>query len=256
MSINELYPYGKEYDSFLEYRVCCPTCGNVIRYFIPTALGIRIHAMSGDTCHPFIKSIDRERLTPGLGRSEFYPHKMIRLREDMMGGGYYGDLYNLYPMIDGESAEERQARLSEIKLSELAGRMTGAPEKKEWLVRELVKRNECILNALDEITGSYERATEDKWREYDRIIEEVDEKSSAASLLLRFGINTKYSAATVPSEAVCLSVDSPVTSSFSAQSTTTAAVNTAADGTWICPLCGNRSSSRFCTECGSPRPKQ
>lgn len=55
---------------------------------------------------------------------------MIRLWEDLMGGGYIDDFYNLYPIIEGEALDERRERLAQIKLDELKEKMKNDLEKR------------------------------------------------------------------------------------------------------------------------------
>lgn len=241
---NYIYPYGEQFNDFLEYQVNCPVCGEVIYFFIPeNTKGVRMN-MNFDTCHPFLKSIS----LPGA-------HKMIKIREDMMGGGSVYDLYNLYPIIKGESEKDRKERLVQIKLNDLKECMKNNPVKKEWLVRTLVEKNENILGSLEQLITIYEEKPQAEWNALDAKIENVKKTDSGTKLLMSFGQKTTYSSATVnPStgflgmqfnDAMNLKSAFDTTSSFVTPST-----NKPSPGQWICPNCGNVNNGVFCTECG------
>lgn len=205
-TVNKLYPYGTNFKKYVEYQVKCPACGETITYFLPEGeLGGSYSISSGDTCHDLWLSIDRGFRAP-------YAHDMIKLREDMAGAEYLYDHYNLYPIIKGEAPEARQKRIVAIKISDLKGVMDNETDKKEWVIKELVSRNDTILNALEPILNVYEKTPKEEWPELDARLAKIDEKSSAISVLREWGYQVKRVCATVENPDDAIPMGEPVKS--------------------------------------------
>lgn len=190
--LNNFYPMGENFKDFYEYHLNCHSCGKLIKIFLPVDKydGSYIYN-SAALCHQFPYNIERQFL-----RKPF-EHKMIKLRNDMMGGGVTCDSYNLYPVINGETDADRKKRLVLLKLSELDQVMKAYPDKKKEIVTEVVNRNETILNALETVLKKYE-ASKDCWPEYDNKLKQIDCKYSAEDLIRSFGDNTRYQSQTAP----------------------------------------------------------
>lgn len=257
---NTLYPYGSGYESYDEYHLTCPQCGKQITCLLPVEPFRYSMKSAGTACHSIDKMIQR-------GNTDYFPHKMIKFRDDAMGGGHIDDFYNLYPILKGESPEERRKRLIQIKLSELTERLTFDPAKKEQIVTELAERNDTILNALDPILKEYEKTPREKWPELDARIRMVTPENSAVDLIRRFALKPTYSSA-VQDNPAGLQVDMNLFNSFNSNpdfgmtsseftGTSSSAIpgttSSAADS-WTCASCGAVSSGKFCMTCGMPRP--
>lgn len=230
---NQLYPCGRNFDAFLEYRLACPRCGRGMQIFLPANTDTHSYTIPGNLCHPFTKSLSRE------GRDN-----VLRLFDDAMGGFSLCDSYHLYPMVEGETAEERQARLVRLKETELSHRLPDAPEKRGQIIEETAKRNETVLNALESILSEYEKTPREGWGRLDSILQSLTPRDDAKALLRRFGLMAGGTPAVKQNPSMAVSIESFGT--FAVR------MPNAAKPTWTCS-CGSVNNSKFCPNCGTPR---
>lgn len=251
--INHLYPCGEEENAYLEYQIACPQCGEILHFYFPADTFTRSSRSVSNTCHPFQKTISR-------GVREFFPHKVIRISEEVMGGRYsLYDNYLVYPLVDTETAEERRARLAAIRAGELSALLKEHPGKKQWIIETVVSRNDTILNALEPILQKYEAEPETQWEALDAVLLAIRKTDDAKCVLGRLGLKVEGTRSGVNmGEAVAFGAQSVMMggSSFGSFALPMAAkpAPQEAKESWIC-VCGSVNTSKFCPECGSPSPK-
>lgn len=250
---NHLYPFGEGYDSYLEYQLSCRQCGKMIHLFLPPVLTHTGYSTDGNHCHTFRYSIDR-------GVKTLFEHKVIKLRNDTLGNSYLlFDNYHLYPLVPGETAEERKARLIKIKQEELKTCFTSDPEKKAWIIKELVIRNDTVLNALEEVIRVYEKTEREGWKELDHALEVTTMQEDAISVLQRFHVKCQQTTQHIQAEPVSMQgfasfannmEPSVIVEGKQAEPPQTASQSAVEE--WTCS-CGTRSCKKFCPACGAPR---
>ncbi|MBQ0059262.1 MAG: hypothetical protein KBS83_04800 [Lachnospiraceae bacterium] len=250
--LNYLYPCGEDHDSYLEYQMCCHACGKAIHIFLPTQLKAMGYSTNANQCHSFLYSINR-------GFNELFPDQVIKLRNDVFGNSYLlFDNYHLYPLIAQESPEERKARLIRIKQAELAARLGNHSEKKQWIIQELVSRNDTILNALEDVMKVYEKTEQTGWDKLDQALTETTLQDDAISLLQRFGLKTQESVQPIQSEAVspffvnAMGSDDQFFTIEEQKAEPPKPIAQSGGEEWICS-CGTKSSKKFCPNCGLPK---
>lgn len=257
ITINQLYPCGNNFDEYLEYQLICQQCGKPIHIFLPANTNTHSYSFMSNTCHPFNKAIDR-------GNREFYAHKMIRIYEDLMGGGHsLYDSYHIYPLIDTETIEERKERLIKIKSHELLELMKNNSEKKQWIIKEVVNKNENILNALEPIIKKYEDTPENEWSHLDVILQGIKLSDDANNILERLGLKVRQSNPTVLDTSIMFDANNLFTANNTFINNTavtieekTVSTNKKEDkDSWICTVCGSKVTGKFCSVCGNPSPK-
>lgn len=252
-TINNLYPFGRGFDSYLEYQLSCHHCGKRISLFLPATLTHSGYGMGGKSCHEFSYSINR-------GTRTFFPDKVIKLRNEGFGNTcMLFDHYQLYPLLSGETAEERVKRLTAIKQAELENRMTEHPEKKQWLIETLVRANDTVLHALEEVMKVYERTEENDWDKLDQALLHTSPRDDAISLLQRFHVECQHTIQKHPEPVSPFMVQpflfQPETPSGIEEKEVEqpkAAAKPAAEE-WTCS-CGTKTTKKFCPNCGSPSP--
>lgn len=248
---NILYPFGEGYDSYLEYQMNCPNCGKVIHLFLPAELTHTGYSFGGNNCHNFWYTLNR-------GTKALFPNKVVKLRSEVFGGSDYllFDNYHLYPIIPSESKDQRKARLTGIMLEELDALLISNPEKKKWIIEELINRNDTILNSLEEILKTYENTEQDSWDKLDNYILETTLKDDATSLLGNF--NVKYKQVikhTQPEPVNPFFINSPSNqfqNPFFMDEKTEEQPKPAVQTPiveWTC-TCGTKTNKKFCPNCG------
>ena len=160
-------------------------------------------------------------------------HGALRLNQPILDGGYLHDFYCLYPELNGETAEERKARLVEYALDECAGIDLGISEKRD-LIEQLYDRNPYVLHMANSTLEIVARDPQQR-----QVIQEIAPAENGNLVLKWFGVNVIYSTATVQSPGIDISM------------ATLSGMNAASEPK---PADAN-GAQRFCPFCGAPPEK-
>ena len=240
------------------YEFICPHCERTANVFLPRetpAAGWGGRVPECPFCGGYLISIER------FGRLSRPAHNEITIKQETTGGGsVYAD-YVMYPFLDGESAEDRKARLVGIALESCKDAAVPEAEKRE-LLELLYDKHPNLLHVAKELV---EEVAREDFARVKAVVEGVTLKDNANSMLRRLGFNTQWFAPApdvVPAIAVIqesagMGFGMGI-ASMQAQGAAQPAAEVAQSATVgdvpkkFCAFCGAAVSGKFCPECGMP----
>lgn len=218
-----------------EYRLECCSCGQSLSVFTPAdglsrGRSFNVDCPSCGGLHLDVNSL--------VMSDHGNPQAPLHLNQVMMGGGYVHDFYCLYPQVEGESAEDRKARL--VALAAQSCTEADLPEEEiRGLIGQLYDRNPYVLHVAKDVIDDIAKHPEQA-----ELIQEIGPAENGNCVLQRFGFNVTWSAAVVTSPAQAVDLSQVSMGSF--------AVPVPASGSKkFCSECGAVAVGKFCVECGA-----